>query len=249
MATTIRRGVAICHYERPRNLGLIIEAVKKTVPPGTKIVVCDDGSSGTDFGDWAQDGVIIVKGQNLGVAANKNRALWALQDCHFLAILEDDLMPTEKGWFEIYERGSILSGIHHFCRVQDREVPETIPEFSGFMVENSCTPIYGPSPRGDLTFLSSLVLSRVGAFNPRFRGAGYAHGEFSERVFKSGLIGHPLKWVDIKEARDKFEQIGDTDGGRWQEPKEKIESQLRANKKIRKELDQTDYIYCPLTFE
>ena len=89
----------------------------------------------------------------------------------------------------------------------------------------------------------------MGAFNPRFRGAGYAHGEFSERVFRAGLIKHPLKWVDIQEARDKFKQVGDTEGGRWKEHKKKIDAQIAANRKIRKELDATDYTYCPLTLE
>jgi len=155
----IKRGVAICHYERPNSLSLIVEAVKETTPDGTRIVICDDGSCGTDFGDWAEEGIIIVKGPNLGVAANKNRALWALQDCHFLAILEDDLIPKKEGWFETYEQASILTDIHHFCRVQDKEVPETVPEFSEFLKEHSLSPVYGPSPRGDRDWETTEVVN------------------------------------------------------------------------------------------
>lgn len=249
--SAIRRGVAIAHYNRPDHLLDIIMAIKSTTPVGTKVVVCDDGSSdvlklisATD-----QTGTPLIRGRNLGVAANKNRALWALRDCHFLAIIEDDLLPKEEGWFTQYEEASKLSEIHHFCRVQDKEIPETYPAFSEFMQKNSLTPVFGSSPRGDLTFITATVLNRVGGFNPLFRGTGYAHGEYSNRVYRAGLIGHPLKWLDIKEARDKFIQVGDTVGGRWDVPKDTIKSQIVRNKQIYDKLDETGYVYCPLELE
>jgi glycosyltransferase involved in cell wall biosynthesis len=264
-----KRGVAICHYNRFDNIKTVIEAVKDTTPADTKIVICDDGS---DFTQWQEavklddekvleigarvtledfipQNFITIRGPNLGVAANKNRALWALQDCHYLCILEDDLYPTEKGWFEQYEQASQLSGIHHFCRVQDKEVLETVDAFGSFMQANGLTPIYGPSPRGDLTFCTRRVVERVGAFNPRFRGAGYAHGEWSKRCARGGLINHPNKWVDIKEARDKFVQVGDTSGGRWEENQKGIKRQLARNKTVLKELEKEDYIYHRLVLE
>lgn len=239
------RGVAICHYNRLEHLKEIIDAVKSTAPNGTRIVVCDDGTKGK----FKLEGTMMLSGPNLGVAANKNRALWLLQDCHFLCILEDDLKPTEKGWFEEYEKAVILSGIHHFCRVQDKIIPETVPEFSEFMRYNGLTPIYGPSPRGDLTFLTRTVVEKVGAFNPLFRGAGYAHGEWSDRVFKAGLINHPNKWVDILECRDRFEQVGDREGGRWKEDQTKVRRQLQRNAAVRKELIQKHYVHHPLILE
>ena len=74
----IRRGVAIVHFEREENLPLIYTAVRDTVPPETKVVICDDGSSRLTT---LPSEAIFLRGPNLGVAANKNRALWALQDC------------------------------------------------------------------------------------------------------------------------------------------------------------------------
>lgn len=250
--SAIRRGVAVVHYERVKHLSTILEAVRDTTPSGTKLVVCDDGtvnSQGVMDAAYKAHAILIKTGYSLGVAANKNRALWALQRCHFLAILEDDLCPKEEGWFEKYEEASKISEIHHFCRVQEKEIPETYPEFSAFMQKHSLTPIYGSSPRGDLTFLTATVLNRVGGLNPLFRGVGYAHGEFSNRVFKAGLIGHPLKWVDIKEARDKFVQLGDTEGGRWNSDKEIIKAQVLKNKETYDKLTETGYIYCPIELE
>ena len=247
--TAIRRGVAICHYNRQNNLEEIISQVKITAPVGARIVVCDDGSTPEGESVSAivkRQDVVLVQGPNKGVAACKNRALWALQDCHLLCILEDDLVPKKRGWFEIYEAAVLLSGIHHFCRVQDREEDETVPGFAAYMQEASLTPIYGPKPRGDLTFLTSSVMQTVGAFNPLFRGAGYAHGEWSNRVQRAGLINHPLKWVDIKEARDKIEQIGDRVGGRWDSD---VGDQLRRNAYLLKQLQRKEYTYHELVIE
>jgi hypothetical protein len=89
----------------------------------------------------------------------------------------------------------------------------------------------------------------VGAFNPLFRGAGYAHGEWSNRVARAGLINHPAKWVDIKEARDSFKQVGDREGGRWVEDESKIHDQLRRNKQVLKELRKREYTYHELVIE
>lgn len=245
-----RRGIAVCHFNRTKYLPQILEGIYDTMPVGTKVVVCDDGSTEdlTPILSKFKE-TLFIRGNNLGVAANKNRALYSLRDTHLLCILEDDLVPTKEGWFEKYEKAYLLSGIHHFCRVQDKVVPESISPFTEFLQRSSITPIYGSSPRGDLTFLTNTVLHRVGGFNPLFRGAGYAHGEWSERVHRSGLIPHPLKWVDIVEARDSFKQIGDTEGGRWDLTKSQLKKQLQKNKQILDKLNKTEYVYHPLVLE
>lgn len=248
---SVNRGVAVVHYNRTQYLYEILEAISKTVPENTKLVVCDDGSldkfdDGSTLTEYIPDNFTLIRGPNRGVAANKNRALFVLQDCDFLAIIEDDLKPISEGWFETYEKAARFSEIHHFCRVQDKLVEESIPAFSAFMRDNSLTPLYGSSPRGDLTFITSKVLREVGGFNPAFEGAGHAHGEWSNRVARAKLIGHPLKWVDIQEARDRFVQIGDTEGGRWDRPAEEIKEQIKRNAGIARELRRTGYVYHPI---
>ena len=243
----IKRGVGLICYNRANYLRELIQSVIETAPKGSKIVVTDDGSTdSTPDVVKSIKGITYIRGDNLGVAANKNRCLFALRDMHFIALIEDDLFPT-KSWFEIYEKAAIHSGINHFCRVQDKEIEETIPEFSGWMTkELKLTPIYGPSPRGDFTFITSEVLRQVGGFHPNFVGAGYAHGNWSDRIAKAGLIRHPLKWIDIKEARDIFIQKGDTEGGRWNHSKNRTKDELRLNKAIARKLDALNTVYVPL---
>lgn len=243
----MKRGVAIVTYNRANVLGEIIEAVRSTTPDGTTICVCDDGSTDETPSIVAKiSGIVYVRGENKGVSANKNRGLFALQDCGTLCLLEDDLLPKSKGWYEIYEGASLASGINHFCRVQDKFVPETVIEFQNYMQSKGFTPIYGPSPRGDLTFITRDVITKVGGFHPAFRGAGHAHGEWTGRVERAGLIGHPNKFVDIKEANEMFIQKGDREGGRWNLPEEELRRQLKANRLLRKRLDRSGYLYQTL---
>lgn len=240
----VKRGCAIVHYNRPDNLVKLIMAVKDTVPAGTRVVLCDDGS--TTLPTLPQD-TILLRGPNLGVGANKNRALWLLQDMHYLAIIEDDLFPTQKGWFEVYEEVAALTDTHHFCRIaDDKAVPEIYPAATEFLKTKNYTPIYGNSPRGDFTFITARVLKEVGAFNPKFRGAGFAHGEWSGRVIRAGLVPHPLKYWDVKEARDMFIQEGDTSGGRW-ENIEKTKLEIQFNKRVLRFINaEPEYAYLPL---
>lgn len=245
---TPKRAVSICTYNRADTLREVIQGVLDTVPQGTDVFICDDGSTDSTSDTVAEfDGIHYHRGPNKGVGANKTRALYMMQDHHFSCILEDDLVPTSQGWFEIYETVSVMTDIHHFCRVQGKEVPETMPVFSTYLKEAmTLTPLYGSSPRGDLTFLTRKVITEVGAFNPLFQGVGYAHGEWSARVAKAGLISHPNKWVDIQQARDMFKQVGDTEGGRWDDDEAAIKSQMARNKMAFKKLAKDDYIYCPL---
>lgn len=240
------KGVGIVTYNRSKYLGEVIKSVVDTVTDA-KIVVADDGSTDeTSYIVSQFKDIFYVRGPNKGVAHNKNRALFTLQNCSYIAIIEDDLVAIEPGWFELYQKAAHYSGIHHFCRVQDKEVPETIPEFSADMINQKLTPIYGESPRGDLTFITKAVINKIGGLNPQFIGVGYAHGEWSNRAFNAGLIPHPRKWIDIKEARDKFIQKGDTEGGRWNIDKKVIKEQIKRNRAIQRDLKASKYIYCEL---
>jgi len=235
---SFKYGIAVCTYNRAENLRTVLSAVINTKPLSSRVIVCDDGSYDNTC-DVVHDfpGVTYIKGSNLGVGANKNRALYALKDCDFMCILEDDLMPTEEGWFDSYVKFVLNTNIHHLCRVQDKVVEETVPDFGNWVKENlGFTPIYGPSPRGDLTFISNMVVRHVGAFHPEFSGVGHAHGQWSDRVIAANLVCHPNKWIDLQEVADRFEQIGDTAGGRWDSDPDEIKRQVAANATLRKRI-------------
>lgn len=244
----ITRAVSIVTYNRGKHIGEVIEGVLSTVPNDTDVFVCDDGSDYEHIVPILDFPTIkLFTGPNLGVGANKNRALWMMQNHHFCCVLEDDLVPTEPNWFELYEAVSVLTDIHHFCRVQDKTVPENRPAFTDYLkAALGVTPIYASSPRGDLTFLTRKVITTIGGFNPEFKGVGYSHGDWSERAVKAGLVSHPNGWIDIVEARDRFKQLGDTEGGRWDVDEKKIKAQLKRNRLVAKNLKKKGDVYVPL---
>ncbi len=246
---SLHKGIGIVTYNRSKYLGEVIKGALDTVSDA-KIIVADDGSTDeTSYIVSQFKDIIYLRGPNKGVAYNKNRVLFALKNYSYIAIIEDDLIPIRAGWFETYKNAAQFSSIHHFCRVQDKEILENIPEFSEEMKNKGYTPIYGESPRGDLTFITRAVINTVGGLNPKFIGVGYAHGEWSNRIFNAGLIPHPLKWVDIKESRDCFIQKGDSEGGRWNEDKKVIKEQIKRNRAIQRELKASKYTYCELELD
>lgn len=248
--TKITRGIGISTFNRGNQIRQAVEAVLATKPKDAVVVVADDGSTDKTPDELIDLPIVYIRGTNKGVVANKNRILCALQNCTFIALMEDDLIPQEGGWFEIYERASIGTQVHHFCRVQDKEVPSKSPRFDSYLHSLDCTPVYGSSPRGDFVFLTNRVLQVVGGLNPSFRGVGYGHVEYSNRISKAGLIPHPEhQWIDIKEARDKFTQMGDTSGGRFEFAEEETKRQLEYNRNIMKKLEKQKELFCSLLLE
>ena len=244
MSSNLTQGIAICTYNRADQIEEVIQAVLDTKPAQARVVICDDGSTDNTRDIVRQfPDLTFITGKNLGVGANKNRALYCLRNYDFLCILEDDLIPTEPGWFEMYQEFCLYTSVHHFCRVQDKQVSETVPDFYEWCVDKiKMTPIYGPSPRGDMTFMSNMVVRKVGAFHPDFVGVGHAHGQWSDRVYASGMINHPNKWIDIAEAAAKFKQLGDTTGGRWDTNQNEVKDQIKRNSNLRKMLG-TELLY------
>lgn len=248
--SSLSRGVGISTFNRASQIREVTEAVLATVPKHTLVVVSDDGSTDETPDKLLGLPIVYIRGVNHGVVANKNRILTTLRNCSLIALMEDDLMPQEGGWYEAYETALVNSGIHHFCRVQGKEVDSETPDFDSYMVSVGCTPLYSSSCRGDLVFLSRAVLDRVGGLNPSFRGVGYGHQEWSQRVYDSGLIPHPKhKWIDIKEARDKFVQIGDTEGGRFDFSEQELKKQLDYNKRILEKARKAGKLYVPIKME
>lgn len=245
----MKRGISIATYNRGNNLGTIIESVLQTKPNNAVVSICDDGSTDNTFEVVSKDfkgRVNYYGGVNKGASANKARAMFALKDRDTACIIEDDLYPTELNWYEDYERFCLATNIHHIARVQNKEVLETDEKFSKYCKEKlGLTPIYGPAPRGDLSFFTAKLIRTIGSFSLKFKGVGYSHGSWSQRAAKAGLCGHSLLWVDVLESRDKFKQLGDTTGGRWNDDPEKTKAEIAANKLVRDSLKDAE-LYVPV---
>jgi len=242
-------GVAICHYNRTSHLQHIIQCVKKTTPGWVKVIVCDDSSEQADVVAQIcdEEQVVLIRGKSRGNPGNKNRALFALQDCDYVCLLEDDCKPVSDGWFEAYAAVAAEFGINHFCRVVEKRTTPAAPEIDRHVKELlGYTLEYSSKLRGDMIFVTRRVLEIVGGWCPMFRGCGHAHQEWSGRIFRAGLIAHPNRWIDLVEC--EWESIGDRQGGRWNE-EEECTKQIARNEKIMLEISNTPVVYWPLRFE
>src|SRR5664279_2793859 len=97
-------GIGIITYNRKDIVAATIERVRTlTLEPGTALLVADDGSSDGTLAMLRDLRVPVVTGINMGIAWNKNRALFVLAqllNCETVILLEDDTRPARAGWEE-----------------------------------------------------------------------------------------------------------------------------------------------------
>src|SRR6476469_6267004 len=95
-------GIGIVTYNRRDIVGDTIDRVREfTRRPDTAFVVADDGSNDGTLEMLRQKQVPVITGINMGIAWNKNRALFVLSQmlgCQTTVLLEDDTQPAGSGW-------------------------------------------------------------------------------------------------------------------------------------------------------
>lgn len=182
-------GIAITTYNRREQLEQLLLSLRRHTNPRVPLVVFDDG--GSDGSQEALAGLASrwIRCPNGGITINKNRALYwfcRIQPMKRVLVLEDDVLITSDGWLKRWKRaidahGHINLALPKWSR-QSREYqggkgtaqdPERWRRVSGCAM--------GASTR--------LIRQRIGYLNPRFRGYGYEHAEWSERWIASGHGG------------------------------------------------------------
>ncbi len=181
-----RIGIGIVTYNRLEVLKTTIEKVRGlTLAPAVDWVVADDGSSDGTIAWLRANRVPMVGGVNMGIAWNKNRALFLLSRilaCETIILLEDDTYPAEPGWeapwIEAARRWGHINlaapGMEH--RFQSGAgTPED--------------PFLCPVATGQCTAFSRESLLFGGYLDSRFKGYGYEHAEHSRRLIRAGYGG------------------------------------------------------------
>ena len=95
-------GIGIVTYNRKEIVSDTIDKVRAfTRQPNAALVVADDGSSDGTLAMLRDKQVPVITGINMGIAWNKNRALFLLAHmlgCETVILLEDDTQPNRAGW-------------------------------------------------------------------------------------------------------------------------------------------------------
>jgi glycosyltransferase involved in cell wall biosynthesis len=149
------------------------------------LVVADDGSRDETATVCARYQVARVTGKNMGIAWNKNRALFFLHhvlECDVVILFEDDCHPNQANWQSDWVVAAQKWGHINFAGEWFRD---QVIEGSG----TADQPFLSTSVSGQCTAFSRAALSVCGYLDSRFKSYGYEHAEHSGRLVRSGFGG------------------------------------------------------------
>ena len=116
-------GIGIVTYNRKDILSDTIDRVRAfTRQPDAALVVADDGSTDGTLAMLRDKQVPVITGVNMGIAWNKNRALFLLSHmlhCETVILLEDDTQPTASRLGSRMDAGRTTLGPCQLCRRLD----------------------------------------------------------------------------------------------------------------------------------
>jgi glycosyltransferase involved in cell wall biosynthesis len=181
----IRLGIGIITYNRKNVLVETLARVRAHTKAPFTLVVADDGSAdGT--AEWLRtNGVRHVTGQNMGIAWNKNRALFLLSSllqCDVVLLLEDDSHPDRDGWEQDWVLAAMRWGHANLAGEWFRD---SFLKGSGTVDD----PIMSKDVTAQCSAFSREALLYGGYFDSRFRGYGQEHVEHSRRLLRVGYGG------------------------------------------------------------
>jgi glycosyltransferase involved in cell wall biosynthesis len=193
MTVPAKTGIAIITYNRPSHLRQCLESVLEFTQayPRAQVAVFDDYSD-YDIDNTVQDRCPVKKSRsNLGVVCTKNRALFYFAKTiktRNIILLEDDMIVTSKQWLPTWEEACKIHGHINYTAPWffSKELKQYFQGGSGSpddphqfgIVTGQCSAVR-----------RSLVRNTVGYLNPRFKGYGYVHVEWTDRLISLGHGG------------------------------------------------------------
>src|SRR3954454_3602259 len=190
-------GIGIVTYNRKDIVGAAIERVRAlTREPGAALVVADDGSTDGTPDMLREMQVPVVTGVNMGIAWNKNRALFLLAEklaCETVILLEDDTRPGRLGWEAQWMMAARRWGHVNYAGGWMRK---DLIAGSGTAED----PVRSRTVTAQCAAYSRAALSYAGYFDPRFTGYGHEHVEHTRRMIRLGYGGS-------EEQHDGAEQV------------------------------------------
>jgi glycosyltransferase involved in cell wall biosynthesis len=149
------------------------------------LVVADDGSEDGTAAAMRALGVRLVTGRNMGIAWNKNRALFLLahiRRCNVVILLEDDSSPTHTGWEVDWIAASLAWG---HANLAGGWLRQSFLSGTGTVAD----PILSLDVTAQCSSFWCEALAWGGYFDTRFRGYGQEHVEHTRRLIKAGYGG------------------------------------------------------------
>jgi glycosyltransferase involved in cell wall biosynthesis len=179
-------GIGIVTYNRRAILSETIDRVRAfTRQPNAALVVADDGSSDGTPAMLRDKQVPVITGVNMGIAWNKNRALFLLSQmlgCETVILLEDDTKPDRPAWEAAWIRAAGRWG--HINLAGDW--------MSEYFLSGAGTPedpVLSNMVTAQCSAYSWTALNFGGYFDPRYKGYGHEHVDHTRRLVRVGYGG------------------------------------------------------------
>lgn len=193
----LRLGIGITTFRRSKLLTHVLDGIIRHTRTPYKLIVADDGSQDETLDLLRARKIPHVAGPNRGIAWNKNRALFHLQEvakCNVMILLEDDIMPRHDGWEVDWIRsvenwGHVNIGGNWFEHLLGSEPGTPDSPFVSTVLTGQCSGF------------SRAALKTVGYMDTRFGRYGYEHCEHSARMIRAGfggIEGSPQKFYLLK---------------------------------------------------
>lgn len=190
----LRLGVGIVTYNRRELLARTLDrVVRHTQYPFTTVAVADDGSTDGTPDMLRAHAITVVTGRTMGVAWNKNRALFALSEllgCDIVILLEDASSPVQDAWELAWMNAALRWG--HANAATDWMGGEGVVSGSGTVDD----PVHSTAVSARCSVYSREALLFGGYFDPRFRGCLYEHVEHAYRLARVGYGGVEVRTPD-----------------------------------------------------
>ena len=180
-------GITITTRQRAHVLDLCLSYYALYLPKcDYEFWVIHDANSETDDSDYLE---MLKKypfvryhrnSERLGIAKSKTECLRKVQDCDYIFLNDDDIMPIREDWIDFFIGHSTRTGINHFLYQIDLPFLAKIGENNGIGVYGQCG--------GIMLFLTQEVIKKVGAFETRYAAPySYEHANYSMRINQAGL--------------------------------------------------------------
>jgi GT2 family glycosyltransferase len=178
-------GIGVISYNRPKECREVCEAILNTIDKKLYNIqtICAVDSQDLRGYEWVKNNFGIVKGENKGIAVNKNRALKKLKDNNLVFLFEDDLKPIKPGWVDLYINAIYQTKMEHFNYIRKDNRQKLIGEkqFEGFKM------LFYERNTAQLMVFTKNVIQRIGAFDSNFGLYGFEHSDYTRRCKIIGL--------------------------------------------------------------
>lgn len=181
----LRLGVGVITYNRKDVLAHTLTRVQELTRTPHILVVADDGSEDGTVKLLRERNIATVTGRNMGIAWNKNRALYLLCEilnCDVIVLLEDDSFPEVAGWEAEWIAAAQRWGHANLAGDWFRD---SFIDGAGTVDD----PVLSKDITAQCSAFSREALLYGGYFDPRFRGYGQEHVEHTRRLLRLGYGG------------------------------------------------------------